>query len=356
MVNELPSLFDAVGCSIFVVHHDNKEGDRLVLQKTSYEKLSAEEKTAYYEKGEGLTGWVWANKNCLRIKNLKNSEELKLYPGLEWKNGKHNDSDNHSSFLAVPMCEHTGEVLGVLRLPHKMGDIPFTRDDEIFLRFLADHLSKVIECQTAKDAIQQATGRLGLARAAAEILAARSKKEILNAGLISSTDLFGTIGKMHFMNLLLPGNSKWKIADDRGSLAFAGERKGRKFSIHEGLSGKILRTAMSTKSNDGDIKYDLEYARKQNEYVDLVPEGRSAMAAPILWGDEVYGVVAVVSDKQYEFAREKSLRILENLATLIGIALHNYEQHRSKIIQALLYMGHFLWNIIIRFLEYIWGR
>ncbi len=246
----------------------------------------------------------------------------------------------------------TGEVLGVLRLPHKMGHLPFTSDDEIFLRFLADHLSKVIESQAAKDVIQQATGRLGLASAAADLFAARSKKEILDAGLNSSSLLFEATGKMHFMNLLLPNGLKWKINDAKGSLDFTGKWKGRHFSIHEGLTGKILRTAMNTKANEGDIKYDLKDASMKGEYVDLVSNARSAMAAPILWGKRVYGVVAIANEKKYEFTREKDLRILESLAILIGIALHNYDQRRSKIIKTLLWLlrfgGRLLRSIIAR--------
>ncbi|MHC4595054.1 MAG: GAF domain-containing protein [Planctomycetota bacterium] len=348
MVTDLPLLFDAVGASIFVVHYDPHEGNRLVLQKTSYSGLKSEVKTAYYEIGQGLTGWVWANKRCLRIKNLENQEELNTYQDLEWRGGTHNDSDDHSSFLAVPMFNHTGEVLGVLRLPHKMGHLPFTSDDEIFLRFLADHLSKVIECQAAEDVIEQATGPSGLANAAAEIFAARSPKEIFNAGLNSSIALFEATGKMHFLNLLLPDGLKWKIENDRGMLDFAGKWRGRLFSIHEGLTGKVFRTAINTKANEGDIKYDLKKASKIGEYIDVVPNARSAMAAPILWGKHVYGVVAIASDKRYEFTREKDLRILESLTALIGIALHNYEQRRSKIIKTLLCLGRFLWRRVVR--------
>lgn len=346
MVTDLPLLIDAVGASIFVVHHDNREGDRLVLQKTSFSQLKPYEKTAYYKRGEGLTGWVWANKRCLRIKNLQNPEELNLYTDLKWKK-KHDDSKHHSSFLAVPMIGHTGEVLGVLRLPHKKGDVPFTSDDEIFLCFLADHLSKVIECQAAEDIIQRATGHSGLANAAAGLLAASSQKEILEAGLNSSVDLFGKDGKMYFMNLLLPGRKRWKIKKTRGDLDFTGKWEGRHFSILEGLTGKILSTAMKTKSDDGDIRFDLEEALKNGNYVDVVSNGQSSMAAPIRWGSRVYGAIAIVSDKQYEFTRDKDLRMLESLTVLIGIALHYYEQRQSKIIKALLYLvefAHFLWS------------
>lgn len=350
MVTDLPLLFDAVGASIFVVHHDHHKGDRLVLQKTSFPDLKPYEKTAYYDKGEGLTGWVWANKRCLRIKDLQNPEELNRYTDLKWKR-KLDDSDHHSSFLAVPMIGHTGEVSGVLRLPHKKGDVPFTSDDEIFLRFLADHLSKVIECQTAEDVFQQTTGRSGLANAATELLAARSRKEILEAGLNSSILLFGASGKMHFMNLLLPNGLKWIIYGARGTLDFAVAWRNRCFELDEGFTGKALRTAMNTKLSEGDIAYELKDASREGEYIEAVSNARSVMAVPILWGKNVYGVIAVVSEKKYEFTREKDLRILESLAVLTGIALHNYEQRRSKIIKALLCIlryGRLLWGIIVR--------
>ncbi len=350
MVTDLRSLFDAVGASIFVVHHDDREGDRLVLQKTSFPDLKPYEKTAYYRKGEGLTGWVWANKRCLRIKNLQNPEELNLYTDLNWAR-KHDDSNEHSCFLAVPMIGHTGVVLGVLRLPHKKGDVPFTSDDEIFLRFLADHLSKVIECQAAEDVVQQATGRSGLANAAAGLLAASSRREILEAGLNSSVELFAQDGKMHFMNLFLPGRTKWRIENARGTLDFTGKWKGRCFSIHEGLTGKILRAAINTKSNKGDIKYDLKDAYREGEYVEVVSNARSVIAAPILWGTNVYGVITIVSEKKYEFTRETDLRILESLAVLTGIALHNYEQRRPISVKALLCLfrfGRLLLDIMVR--------
>ena len=247
------------------------------------------------------------------------------------------------------MFEHTGEVLGILRLPHKKGDIPFTSDDEIFLRFLAEHLSKVIECQVAEDVIEQATGRSGLASSAAEIFAARSQKDILEAGLNSSAQLFGTTGKMHFVNVLLPGEEKWKIENARGKLDFIGIWKDRDFSIHEGLTGRVLRTAMANKSQEGDIRYDLKEASNKGEYVDVVSNAQSGMAAPICWGDHVFGVIAVVSDRKYEFTQERDLRILESLAVLMGIAMHNHEQRRSKVVKGLLLLlraARFLWTSV----------
>lgn len=348
MANKLPLLFDAVGASIFVVHHDCEEGDRLVLQKTSFPDLKSKEKTAYYKYGEGLTGWVWANKRSLRIRNIKNPEEIKGYENLKWEQ-KYNDSSHHNSFLAVPIIGHNRVVLGVLRLPHKNGDVPFTNGDEIFLRFLADHLSKVIECQMAEDIVEQATGRSGLSNVATNIFCARSRREIIDASLNSSVQLFETTGKMHYLNLNLPGNLKWKIEAVRGQLDFSSAWQYREFSIKEGLSGKVIRGAKD--KGKGDIKYDLEDARKRGEYVDLVHNGRSAMAAPIIWGPKVFGAICIVSEKKYEFIREKDLRILESLGVLIGVALQNYEQRRSKIVKTFLCLFRFgrpLWDMIVR--------
>lgn len=64
------------------------------------------------------------------------------------------------------------------------------------------------------------------------------------------------------------------------------------------------------------------------DYVSGVPGGRSEMAAPLLLGEEVIGVIDVESTEADAF-RERELRILEMLAVQLASAVRNAELHEQ---------------------------
>jgi ligand-binding sensor protein/GAF domain-containing protein len=318
--SSLPNMINARHCSIFTVQRDENAGcDRLVLRKTSYPALKPRENSAYYDEGEGLTGWVWKHKHSLRLDNLQDPAKLAQaqYDDLEWRQ-KHNDSDEHTSFLGVPMIGHGDKVIGLIRMPHKEGGIPFNKHDQIFLEFLAHHLSWAMECQTAKDKFKRATG---LFKVAQELASGLPHSQVLDTAINSSVVLFGRDNKKHFVVILDPQTKKhWKIERIKGGLNlkadFKRSWKKRVFNLSAGFTGWVIDNKESYFSSD------LEESINKGEYLVPVEHGESAISAPLLWRDEVYGAISIISNKKFDFSKEKELELF-TLAKLVGAAIRN---------------------------------
>lgn len=319
MVDKLPDIIEAKHCSIFIVQRDYDEDcDRLVLRRTSYQELKPEENTAYYDKGEGLTGWVWKHKRSLRLDNLQDPAELaqSQFDDLYWKQ-KYNDSNEHTSFLCVPMIGRNYEVIGVIRMPHKKDAGVFTKHDDIFLNFLANHLSYVIEYKRAEGKFAHAIGSGGLVNAATELAGTRSYRQILNITVKNSLELFGRSGKRHFVNILGRTRKRWKVVQTGGELGLRAEWVGREFDDNEGLTGKVINKGIPI------LLSDLEKAAERGDYIVAAKNGKSAMSAPIRWGNRVYGAISIVSDRKFDFTIEEDLKLLENFAVIVGSAIRN---------------------------------
>lgn len=335
-IERLPEMMGAEQCSIFTVYRDENGDERLVLRRTSYGALKPKENSAYYEKGEGLTGWVWQRGRSLRLMNLQDAAELAQYPSLQWEQ-KHNDSDDHMGFLCVPMLGPNRQVAGVIRVPHKKGGVPFFKRDEIFLTFLGRYLSWVMEYQAGEEKFGHAVGPMGLVNAATQLFSARSYREVLDAAIESSLVLFGGEDKKHFVNILERDKERWKIERIQGALDVLGldaEWKGRRFHVSEGITGLAIRTGKACLSSH------LEESLGRGEYIEAVAGGESAISAPIRWGKKVYGALSIVSSKRFEFCEERELRLLGALGNLTGAAIRGIEERwLRKIVIA-------LWEII----------
>ncbi|MBM3301306.1 MAG: PocR ligand-binding domain-containing protein, partial [Deltaproteobacteria bacterium] len=215
VIESVPEMIHARHCSIFTIQRDEPSGcEHLVLRKTSYEKLKAEENSAYYNKGEGLTGWVWEHAHSLRLENLQDPAERMAHGRLDWKH-KYNDSDEHRGFLCVPIVGARRDVIGVIRVPHKEPG-NFDKYDEIFLNFLAGHLSSVIQCQLAQERFDREGRVAGLVDIATRLGRARSYSRVLDATITGSLALFGGDGKKHFVNILTSDGNYWRVEREVG--------------------------------------------------------------------------------------------------------------------------------------------
>lgn len=323
MIERLPDMMDARECSILTIQQDEKGYERLVLRKTSFKKLKSEENSAYYDKGWGLTGWVWKHARSLRLINLQDPAELAAYADLEWKH-KYDDSDEHTSFLCVPMLGHAGQVIGVIRVPHKERGVPFSKRDEIFLNFLGRYVSWVMEYQTVEDKLERTAGLFKVARKLASGL---SYRQVLDAAIESSVALFGEENKKHFLVTLEADGKDWKIDDIKGELAlkqnFKITWKSKHFSVENGFTGWVIANRDSYFSSDIE-----ELEARGSNYLAPVERGKSAIAAPLCWGSEVYGAISIISNKKFDFSREKE-RELFTLTKLIGAAIRSAKPRDS---------------------------
>lgn len=321
IVDRLPKIMQTKYCSIFLVHKTCKDGnEKLVLVKTNYRNINStpykqklEENTSYYtinEKDKHLTAWVWANGKALVLNDINNQAELKAY-GITRFEGKYNDSDEHKGFLAVPVKGSRGQVIGVIRMPHKIRrkqrEISFTNHDVILLEFLTNHLAPVIELQ---DWVDYSNSCKGLINFANELNHSNSYKEVI--GLIIQNAIIqfgGRNGIRIFLNRYIPGSAYWTLYKSAGDLELDQKWEGRKFFINEGLTGKIIQDKKQI------LLHDLEKAKIEQNYIEAV-SGESAMAAPLMYKGKVFGVLGIVSNQKFVFS-EKDLDIL-NIITRIG--------------------------------------
>jgi len=333
IVNELPGMMDARYCSIFMIQEDEEGNERLVLRKTSYGKLQEEENSAYYEKGQGLTGWVWKHGESLRLKDIHDRGELASHGDDLEHRGLHNDSDEHKGFLAVPICGRGNAVIGVIRMPHKLRkpderegeEKGFTKHDEIFLNFLGRYLAWAIECQTAEDRFGRAIGRAGLVDAATKLGRARSRSQVIRATMSGSLALFGGKGTKHIVNRLEPDNQYWRVERVEGTLGLCEQYQdltGMRFQVNQGVTGAAIH------EQKAQLWSDIEASNKRGTYIPAAENGKSAMSAPMLCGTKTYGAISVVSDRKFRFSKEDDLIILDHLARLAGAALADVGKHR----------------------------
>ncbi|MCX5990902.1 MAG: GAF domain-containing protein [Chloroflexi bacterium] len=158
VVNQVPKLVGAKGCSLFIVR-----GKELGLAATSgwlKEKYGGDlSKAPPYSISEGYTGWVAESKKPLRF-NDKSELLAERYDDdrPSWS-GRTNDCEvgkEHQTcdrFLAVPVfsLESSGkplrqkEVVGVVRVPKMKWEDPFTTLDEKLMVAFAARLSPAID-------------------------------------------------------------------------------------------------------------------------------------------------------------------------------------------------------------------
>ena len=320
-VTDVPGLIQAKYCSVFTVRRGHrkdegqtKDDDRLVLRKTSFPGLKSEENRAFYERGEGLTGWVWANKKSLRVNNVRNAAEIQAryldanWSGNEIQKPKYPDSAEHYGFLCVPMFGPTGDVTGVIRMPHKINPLKtFTRQDETFVMFLARHLAWVIECQELKDKCEQ---MLALINAVRDLPTARSDKEMAELTTNHAQQLFrcGQGQKRHYIFCVYDAKSEnWWISKDIGNMSMAQENRERRYRRDEGIVGWVL-------NNGPQLVVNLAAAQSMGRYAGAVEDAESAMAAPLVYKGKPIGAIAVVSGEKFAFSPDSDLEALKNLA------------------------------------------
>jgi transcriptional regulator with GAF, ATPase, and Fis domain len=142
IVEKAPALVDSSACSIFLIpgfvtgyngtliDDDGRSIDSSQIQdqfvvltaSTQFGKCSDSIAKHFYRSGEGLTGWVFKNRQALLLNDMRDESEIRQYPSLQWKNkyrgAQHyyDFSDNlPKPFLAVPLI-FGNNCFGVIRV------------------------------------------------------------------------------------------------------------------------------------------------------------------------------------------------------------------------------------------------
>jgi signal transduction histidine kinase len=136
-------------CSIFFLDPNTR---RLVLVARRGQALSPHVKTAAYDLGEGLTGWVGQHGEPIRVRDPRTDPRHKgLHRELE--------DEETGAFLAVPIKSLTG-IVGVLRVLRRKSTSPwfpndFTLADQEVLATIASQVGAAVDNAQLTDRLLQ---------------------------------------------------------------------------------------------------------------------------------------------------------------------------------------------------------
>jgi signal transduction histidine kinase/DNA-binding response OmpR family regulator len=215
--------------------------------------------------------------------------------------------------LCVPLThfdrDRAATVLyGVLNATRRPGSPPFTDDDLEYLTRFAGQLSIAVANSVAFAAERERSEQLALVNAVLrESAALLSRERILETAVRRIQEAF----RPCLVAMLVPEGEVFRLAAAAGR---SGKDAGWAGSpLTEGPQGRALRERVTVVASEGDPGF-----APQSQ------EAKSALAVPILSGDEVAAVLYVEGDRSFGFDRGQVIT-LQTLADGIGILLRNAE-------------------------------
>jgi GAF domain-containing protein len=272
--------------------------------------VSREKKGLHQRLGEGVVGHVAKNKRLQNVGDVTQYPWNEIY--LEFVPGAHSE-------LAVPMLAGD-ELRGVLNVESPALN-NFSQRDERLLQGLAD--LAVIALQNA-----QAYEREKRLAAEARVLNEISKQITSQLDLNRVFDLILEkaleLTHSHMGNLMLydpTQNDLWMAAER----SIAEGKRGQRQRLDQGVVGYVARIKRL-------LNADLTQPPWNEIYLEFFPGALSELAAPMLAGDKLRGVLNVESPNPNNFS-ERDEHLLQGLADLAVVALQNaerYEQAESE--------------------------
>ncbi|MCX6579976.1 MAG: GAF domain-containing protein [Candidatus Aminicenantes bacterium] len=157
-------LLDCSHCTLFWVSTD--DSSKLIPGISTQEELYLRDSISYaYERGIGLTGYVFESKKLICISDLSDNEYINqtFGPNIKWK-GLINETkyllEKARSFIACPIfSQKGGEVIGVLRAYIERSEIKssFSVSDQHIIRSITALLSPLLENLLGKGLKPQVT-------------------------------------------------------------------------------------------------------------------------------------------------------------------------------------------------------
>ncbi|MCC6500578.1 MAG: GAF domain-containing protein [Anaerolineales bacterium] len=166
VVQELPNVVGAIGCYIYLqpeyvpeyngilrrgeneILEENLD-DFIVLAATNLDSKKHFIGKAFFNEGEGVTGWVYKNCKPQRIADVTDSQELKsLSADLYWANEYHDGDElykpgDRRSLLAVPLVLD-GDAIGTLKFHATDDKEPFSETSQEIAVIVSQIISGVI--------------------------------------------------------------------------------------------------------------------------------------------------------------------------------------------------------------------
>ena len=366
---QITELMEAAGCSVYLVpdvitnfpgqlfrdgqqiRYQREEHDHIiVLAATTRPDMKPYIGQAYYQLGEGITGWVYEHKIALNIKNTANAKELEKYSSdLTWKDtyegSKYYYKDDSEKPLLIVPLSFNDRQLGVVKFLAKTPNQPFSDWDEklafLISKIVSSTLHHSIEIESQKKTILELI-EIGSRHDRDEVFSELSKSmlELLRAEK-SQVFLFND-----------EENSTLKLNVENGRIIPNGKTTVR----GEGLVGWVYKTGKPLIIDDIRSFKNITYLSDEilEQYSDsavINDSGREIffdvlelatsrypitfIAVPVKQDGEILGVLTAQSKygnsskRSVPFIKDVDLRLACSLAKIATSALE-YEQERYQ--------------------------
>ncbi|MDZ7261951.1 MAG: GAF domain-containing protein, partial [candidate division KSB1 bacterium] len=325
----MPELLGARSCSVFL--REDTTGNYL-LKASSSPFLRSKINLAFYQPGEGLTGWVAKHGRMVRLKNVSDEAERKnIAPDLEWK-GTHMEAERPCSILIAPLLGRTGAVIGVIRVVEKKVEDSFSLDDEKLLQTASQLLSlavenawTVAEAKRRKEEISLLSEAVTILNTAPKVSDAVNQVLKIAAERLKSECCMVFVQDSRTSKLIL----KFEYGGPSGLIEQAC------YDLGEGFTGWIAQTGESIIAGK-DASKDPRHKGKYDAQLDAAlpsGKGKSFIGVPLKGGRKVMGVLKMINKIPTPYSpaphfTEYDKHILLALGTLIAAALERDQATR----------------------------
>ena len=295
ILDEIVRVLQPSSASISLINPDNK-----VLELEASFGLADDCKDLKLSLGQGITGWTAMHGRALIVNDVRNEPRyISVRPNIR-------------SEMAVPMEDH-GMVIGVVNVDSEELDA-YGESSLKILTLLTNEATRVIS-------------RLWL------IMQLRTKANQLESLVVMSQRLAGEIDSDMLMETLARQGRHLMDAD--GSAFFELGTEGEKLHLHslivENEAIKDPVTISLSQSALGSVIYrrkqvevtDLNFTEENDFLLILQKQGFvSMLASPIIFGDQVIGVIIAYTKQSHRFNNEER-KVFQTLAEIGALAIQN---------------------------------
>ncbi|MCX7831881.1 MAG: GAF domain-containing protein [Actinobacteria bacterium] len=265
--------------------------------------------------GEGITGWVAANKKLIAI-------DEKSYSDYRFKQIPFLQEDYFEAFLSVPLI-YKGELIGVLNIQRK-----------------AKHKHSESEIRLIESIAHQVSGAIVNARLYSEL---KEKAEMLEALYEASKKLVSENYLDDFLSLLLSLSSQ--LMNSRFCSLFLYDSTKDKFVlasvqphykdvgklIASKLESKVIREVYETKKPKQILNLE-DYEDEVQQKISKALSLKSSLSVPVIDRKKCIGVLSVYTSYPHAFSVEE-VRIVQSLANQASAAIRAYlsEERAEKL-------------------------
>jgi len=257
------------------------------------------------QEAKSITLWVLEHKMPARVDNVHND--------LRWRDLYMRSIVDTTSELDVPLLDGE-EVVGVLNF-ESTREGAFREEDEDFLLTLAGQVVLAIKNAQAYEREKRLAeeGRV-LNQISKEITSHLDYEHVFDLILEKALEL--THSSLGALLLYDPNLNDLRIVAARGVTE---DKRGIRLGLHQGIVGHVAR-------NKQLVNVDVSQTSWKEIYMEFAPETRFELAAPLLAGTDLRGVINVESSYATKFS-ESDERLLQGLADLAVVALQNAERY-----------------------------